>query len=183
VGDNNEALIVAIRAADMTALLPKLLKAASFIIRRQGWRGGKDTKPSSLEAQELVNESLTRIFEGAQRPQFDGDVGVAIVRAMESVAPSIRKKLRRLTLTDDLDSQPVPQDEEGDGEILEAVQQLVSSDAELTEYLLGVCYFGPKRKSIAEGLNWEPNRVSVACKRLKRLIHRTKLSTKAKVPT
>jgi hypothetical protein len=139
-----------------------------------------------MEAHELVNETLTRIFEGEQGPVFDGDLTKALVLAMTSVTASTKKKLRRAVLTDDIESMEVCPAEAGDDEVLEAVEDLVKStgDAELEEYLiLGVEDFGPKREDIARGLGWPPDKVSVVSKRLKRLILRSQLPiTKRRVP-
>ena len=58
---DNDALVNAIREADMEELLPKLLGAAKSILRRRKWSGGEDYQPSAMEAKELVNETLVRI--------------------------------------------------------------------------------------------------------------------------
>lgn len=182
---DNDALVNAIRQANMEELLPKLLVSAKSILRRRKWSGGKDYQPSAMEAQELVNETLTRIFVDQQRPQFDGDLRKAIVIAMTSITASTAKKLRKVTLTGNVEEnvQECAQSHEendGDAEVLDAVQALVSSsgDSELEEYLLGVEYYGPRRDDIADGLRWKPDKVSVVSKRLKRLIKRSSLDVR-----
>jgi DNA-directed RNA polymerase specialized sigma24 family protein len=179
VSNNNDAIVKAIREADSAALVPVLLDAARAILRRRNWAGGTDYQPSAMEARELVNETLTKIFEGDQSPEFDGDVRGAIVLAMTSVATAAAKKLRRTKLTEDVESLEPPPVESGDDEVLDAVRALVAGtgDVELEEYLiLGVEECGPKREDIAEGLGWSPDKVSVVSKRLKRLIERNRLS-------
>jgi hypothetical protein len=183
VGDN-DALVKAIRQADMAVLLPKLLSAAESILRRRKWSGGTDFQPSAMEARELLNETLMRIFEDVQCPQFDGDVRAALVNAMTSVGTSTSKNLRRVSLTGDIEELDTPPDQreraaDGDAEILKAVEDLVakSADAELDDYFVAVQCYGPKREDIAAGLGWKPEKVSVVSKRLKRLLTRTNLQT------
>lgn len=179
MNDQNDVLEKAIRAADVTALLPTLLSAATAILRRRGWAGGSDYQPSAMEAQELVSETLIRIFEGEQSPEFDGDVRKTIVLAMTSVTTATAKKLRRAELAENVEILEPPPVESGDSEVLDAVRALVkgTGDAELEEYLiLGIEECGPKREDIAAGLGWSPDKVSVVSKRLKRLIERSKLS-------
>ena len=176
--NDNDALVKAIREAEMEELLPRLLGAAKSILRRRKWSGGEDYQPSAMEAQELVNETLVRMFDDKQRPRFDGDLQMAIVEAMTSVTTSTAKKLRKVTLTGEVEEFEQPHEEDkGDADVLEAVQALVASsgDSELEDYLLGVQYYGPKRDAIAEGLKWKPEKVSVASKRLKRLLERNSL--------
>jgi hypothetical protein len=180
---SDDALIRALREADLEELLPQLLEAAKMILRRRRWSAGADYQPSAMEAQELVNETITRIFEEDQNPAFDGDVQKAVVGAMTSVASSAAKKLKKFSLSggpEDVATEQDKQDaanENGDGAVLEAVWSLVSAanDPELVEYVLAVEYHGPKREIIAEVLNWKPDKVSVVLKRLKRLIARNDL--------
>lgn len=178
MSDQNDELVKAIRSADLRVLLPKLISAARAILRRRGWDGGADYQPSAMEAHELVNETLTKIFEGKQSPEFDGDLRKAIVVAMASITTSTAKKLRKTKLTDNMDSLPSPSAEDGDDQVLYTVRALVkgTGDVEMEEYLiLGIEECGPKREDIANGLGWPPDKVSVVSKRLKRLIERSHL--------
>jgi hypothetical protein len=177
VSDSDE-LVKAIRNADMGELLPRLLPAAKTILRRRNWSGGEDYQPSAMEAHELVNETLIRIYEGDQKPEFDGDLRKAIVIAMTSVTASTAKKLRKVTITGELEDLERPSDgSDGDGVVLEAVEALVAGagDPELGDFLAGLEIFGPKREDIADGLKWKPDKVSVYLKKLKRLIERSPL--------
>jgi hypothetical protein len=179
--NDNDGLVKAIRSADMDVLLPQLLGAAQSILRRLCWAGGADYQPSAMETRELVNETLTRIFEDEQCPQFDGDLRAAIVSAMTSVSTSTVKKLRRVNLKSEIES-PQPTEESGDGDeaVLEAMGELVatSGDAELLDYFLGIEYYGPERASIARGLGWTPDKVSVVKKRLKRLLTKSNFTVR-----
>lgn len=174
-----ESLQEALQNADWEALLPGLLAYAAARLRRVGWASGRDTEPSRLSVEQVVNSAVEACLDGTRVWNSDAvDLPGFLRGVIRSLTSSAKKSAVRSKTHAQADFDGLvplaasPEDdaveEEGRREILAALETAVADDADLKALYLAVLDGATKREDLAAALGWRADRVTAARIKLQR---------------
>lgn len=175
----NDPLRQALRDAHWEALLPGLLGYAANRLRRVGWASGRDTEPSRLSVEQLVNSAVEACLDGSRvwNPDAVDLAGFlrGVIRSLTSAAKKSAVRSKTHAQADFEGLVPLgasPEDdaveEEGRVEILASLEVAVAGDPDLKALCGAILDGATKREELADALGWRAERVTAARIKLQR---------------
>lgn len=171
----------AIREADWDSLVGPLLRYGIWRLRR--WPGRHEERVE--RAKKLMTEAVSRVMLGRRRWKHPGEIPVLrfIKGVMRSVANEWLEE-QHGPADDDPECDiafdetahspgPSPKNERDadapeDDPRLGEIERASAGDADLEAFVVAAMEAGPKREAIADALGWQPDKVSVQRKKLRR---------------
>lgn len=175
----SDILQQALQKADWEALLPGLLTYAAARLRRVGWASGRDTEPSRLSVEQLVNSAVEACLDGSRtwNPDAVDLPGFlrGVIRSLTSAAKKSAVRSKTHAQADFEGLVPLaasPEDdaveEEGRVAVLASLEAAVADDPELKALCGAILDGATKREDLAAALDWRADRVTAARIKLQR---------------
>ena len=173
----------ALREADWEALLPGLVAYAARRLRRVGWAMGRDSEPSKMGVEQLVNSAVEACLDGSRTwDPAAVDLPGFLRGVIRSLTSSEKKKSVRARTDAREDFEPVagaaPSAEERAVEeeeralLLRTIEAAAEDDPDLRALCGAILDGAVKRVELAAALGWSVDRVTAARIKLQRRLVR-----------